>query len=155
VIVHEIKRPEPPRPVGLVQQVKDKILDKVSWTASPSPTVPRFMDKVEYTRWLEEKIRPEWPVGTLCTIRAVAPVNQKIPHPLFMVDDLQEVVWMAPYADVTNEPRCVLVRAAGVNTSVQVPYPPGLLRKLTEEELKLVHLRNQAKEEPDPTLYSG
>lgn len=106
--------------------------------------------KFKYTKWLEEKVRPEWPVGTLCTLKAIAYVLNQIPHPTFKVVELQEVCWMAPIAEITDEPRAVVVRTICPTSMglAQIPYPPGVLRKLTEEELKLVYLRNQTGQEP-------
>ena len=113
------------------------------------------MDKVPYTQWLEGEVRPRFPRGSLCTIAAISPDSTKIPVPVFVVDELQEVCWMAAIDNEQGQPRCVGVKNKNIHTA-QIWYPPALLRPLTVEEVALVHIRdNEIQRSENDSSYAG
>lgn len=164
MITHEIKKPfvETILPfvrhaTPLVERVKNA-LHLVPTSGDPYKyhysMGQRYMEKVSYTRWLEEQIRPKFPKGSLCTMRAAPFVPGQIPSPLMIISDLQEVAYMAPVSPDSGEPKCVLVKYKPTGITVHLPYAPSSLRQLTEEELRLVNARDNSDEtsieQPDP-----
>jgi hypothetical protein len=147
VITHEILKPRPPT---IVQEVRSRVLALVDHRRRQSAEEnlhynlgQKYMDKIPYTKWLEDTVRPKFPKGSLCTMRGLPYIPGTIPGAVLTVEELQEVCWMAPVDDNTNEPRCIVVRNTRINQG-QITYPPALLRPLTQEENDLVHARDKA-----------
>jgi hypothetical protein len=157
VFTYEIVRPHAVEslPQGhvrsIIQQARNTALALVQQRA-PNPTPDQdgfirqngrmYMDKVPYTKWLEGSVRPVFPRGRLATLKVLPIKPEVIPSPLFTIDDLQEVCWMAAMDNEWHEPRCVAVKPRHLATSAQIWYPPALLRPLSLEEVTLVHLRD-------------
>lgn len=160
MITHEIKKPILSTIVPFVRHgtpLMDRVKDVLgigsqkddAYTYHHSMGV-KYMDKVPYTRWLEGIVRPKFPVGTLCTMRAAPYVPGQLPKPIFVVSDLQEVCYMAPVSLETGEPKCIFVKYEPTGINVTIAYAPASLRPLTEEELKLVNTRNQEAQKSSP-----
>jgi hypothetical protein len=134
---------------SIIQQARDTASALMQQRA-PSPSQDgfirqhgqKYLDKVPYTKWLEGSVRPVFPRGRLATFKVIAIKPEMAPSPLFVIDDLQEVCWMAAIDDQWGEPRCVAVRPRNLASSAQIWYPPALLRPLSLEEVNIVHLRD-------------
>lgn len=99
-----------------------------------------YMGKTEFAHWIEA-LKKEIKVDDLMTLASVSYTPGKLPVPLFRVVTLQEIHWNAPIGNVHNQPRAVMCTSLTVE-NVVVSYEPKVLRKLNEEEMKIVNLRN-------------
>lgn len=139
-----------------VREVKEYVFGRPvsEYPRHGTPTLPgpKYMDKLSYAKWLENTVRPQWPIGVLCTFHRIEEQEHRVPVPLFRLVDLQEIHMLAPIAEYVNEPRCLVVECSSFKGSSQTCYPPGLLRKLTVREIELVHLRDQQRKDDQGSL---
>jgi hypothetical protein len=138
VITHEINKPTPVLPVVL----RNSINEAVNRARAPMMERDSYWGKLEYAHWIEEEVKKKWKRGDYATIRGVVEIEGSIPAPLFQVDQIQEIHFMAPVSDVAKEPRCMMMRNA--QGSIPISYCPSMLRPLSEKELELVRLRDQS-----------
>ena len=143
MITHEIKHPTK-EAVTLFKQAKESVLKLIGHQQqSVGVGANEFMGKQVFAGYIEE-IKKEWPKGSFCTLSALAYIPDKDADPLFRVVDHQEIHWNAPLDNVHKQPRCIYVQNVRYENTV-VPYPPKALRKLTEEELNFVDIRNKTR----------
>lgn len=113
----------------------------------------RYMEKIEFAKWVEgPEVKGKFQVGDYVTYADTPVFPDRLPSSLMLVDHIQEIAFMAPLDVDKNEPKCVGVKMnlGGVVSM----YPPKKLRTLTDEEKRLVHLRN-SKTRTTPTSERG
>lgn len=100
--------------------------------------------KLKYDQWIE-KVKVDFPKGTLCTLFAIPYTPKKIPM-VFKVVDHNELSNLVEFDFYHNGPKAlVLEQQPFTPNGVPSIYSrsPQAVRKLTEEELRLVILQNQ------------
>lgn len=111
------------------------------------------MEKIYFAKFVEEEVKPRFKVGQLCTVKGIPFFPKRIPDPLWRVEEITEVTWMAPIDENTHQPRCVLV--SSVSSGIYAPMPPNALRALHDEELTLVNFRDKAKQTREDATCEG
>lgn len=106
------------------------------------PYERKFMEKLEYAKWIEAQ-KVLFPIGELVTLKHMPIILDRVPTVLYIVEGFQEVHYLADLS-IDNEPRAILLKNYD-NPTWNMNYAPGNLRKLTNEELALVNLRNSEK----------
>lgn len=142
MLTYEIRKPTKLTP--LVEKMQNILHlrkpQQQQWpNTSPFPKTgqERYMGKLEFAKWIEE-LKKELKKGDFMTLATNVYVPERIPFPLFRIADIQEIHWNAPIGSVHEEPRalyCYSVRSP----TVQMQYEPKVLRKLNDEEFKLVN----------------
>lgn len=132
-----------------------------------SPAASANMTKLGYAEFLSKVVMPLFPVGVKVTARVTAIRPDEMPTWWGIVEDVQEIHFMAQMDTTHKQPRCILVKSAKHSGHNWVC--PDMLRRLSgkEEELCDDFLRNREKHQPteegthgtDPTVentsYAG
>ena len=154
MITHEITKPKTP---NLYHQAKDTVLRLIGNRSTSSSNSVEYMSKIEYARWIEE-IKKQFPLNSMWTLSALPYVVGEIPVPTLMVVGVIEIHWNAPIGMVHHQPRCIQLTSQRFATQT-INYEPNSLRRLNEEELKLVHLRDyktpEQKTPPECKIVDG
>lgn len=148
MITHEIKKPAPPNVYQAAKATVMRLVGHQQQQQHTNLSGLAYMPKLQFTAFIEG-MKKEWPKGSYCTLHVMGPITGKLPNPLFIVKDHQEISWNAALDSVHNQPRCIYV----TNDRYQhthVAYPPGALRHLTDEEQALVDLRDKTKPAYEP-----
>lgn len=153
MIVLEIKKPVPEVPPH-----REGFLHRITTYAQSrghTPTSPaiRHMEKSSFIKFIEEEVKPNFKVGQLCTTRGLPFFPNRIPDPLWRIEEITEVTWMAPMDENLNQPRCLLV--CSFKSGIYAPLPPKAVRLLNDEELAIVSLRNQEKQNREDATVQG
>lgn len=101
----------------------------------------QYMAKIEYAKWVESDRVRKFKVGRMCTIASEVYAPGRLPSVVLLVDHIQEIHFMAPIDETTDEPKCVGVKQGMFAQPLM--YPPCRLRPLNLEEERLVNLRDQ------------
>jgi hypothetical protein len=137
MLTYEIKKPVQQ---SVIQNIRQSFRDKLD-EREKDRFRHNYMDKIEFAIWIEG-IKERFPKGTLVTMAAIPYQTDAIPPAVFKVNDIQEIHFMAPMDEyVPKQPKCVIVDSTKYD--IQAVYCPKTLRKLTDEEVQLVHLRNK------------
>lgn len=102
------------------------------------------MGKQGYNNWLNNRVYPLFPKGTIVTLRVYPFVLGNLPPQIWEVIEIQEMYFMANMDRELREPKAIGLWALGTSR-IPTYYPPGKLRPLTHEEyLHFDRIRNQA-----------
>lgn len=140
MIVYEIRKPEPVAP----PQVPGTALVQVS----PSSYQPKYMDKVEFAKWIPDVVERFKP-GAYCTLASTPIIERGRPKIVFEVVAVCEIHYLAALDSDRREPKCVNIRGP---KGISLNYPPSKLRLLTDDEVTVVNSANQ--QEPTTPLVA-
>lgn len=130
MISQDILQPEAPKPL---------------WRRPNKSTLPdvpdrQFMTKVEYAKWVEQKVKVIFPKGSFVTFKALSETKGRLPPTVFKIIDIQEIHWNAPLDYIHKEPKCLVLKALHLDPVVMMA--PSNVRHLTDEELQLALTRH-------------
>jgi hypothetical protein len=161
-VVEERRRAPPPNPIPqpiidarrLGEEIREEAQRALAEGEKPKPRGPAIpweplgMGKMEYAHWLNAHVYPNFPVGTLVTLRSIPVMLNHAPSTVFVVKDIVEVHYMAHLDVQTRQPRSVGVcRLDELEQRGSVFYSPKQLRILYPEEKRILDsLRNQSAE---------
>ena len=94
---------------------------------------------MEYTNWIEE-VKKEWKVGDLICLRSNVEMANSCPlH--YRIEGIQEIHYLAELATFYREPKAI--NCVIPDTVKHVSFCPKEIRKLTDKEVSLAHVRNK------------
>lgn len=104
-----------------------------------TPGTPFVWGKYKYAQYLAANVYNKYTKGMQVTLRMYPIVLGKIP-PLHIVDSFQEIHYMANWDAILDEPKSIGISLSG--GFIQY-VAPSSLRKLSEEEQRLVDVSDQ------------
>jgi len=131
MITHKIERP------SLIQCAVQRVVGALGYDR-PAYQGRQRMDKLAYTKWVEE-VKQEWKVGDLATLKPVVAMPNILPM-YYRVTFIDELCHNVPYDYSTWEP---LALTCVTSHGMHMCKSPNVMRHLTEEEEALVRLSNQ------------